>query len=59
MIKYVVVASRGRSLSNMINNVADHKTVQHMELNMSGTTNTLTSVQKDNWIIEIRYGEFT
>ena len=43
----------------MINNVADHKTVQHMELNMSGTTNTLTSVQKDNWIIEIRYGEFT
>ena len=59
MIKYVVVASRGRSPSNMINNVADHKTVQNMELNMSGTTNTLTSVQKDNWIIEIRYGEFT
>ena len=43
----------------MTNNVADHKTVQNMELNMSGTTNTLTSVQKDNWIIEIRYGEFT
>ena len=59
MIKYVVVASRGRSPSNMTNNVADHKTVQNMELNMSGTTNTLTSVQKDNWIIEIRYGEFT
>lgn len=59
MTYYVIVASRGRNPSDAKHCNPGYKTVQNMELNMSGTTNTLTSVQKDNWVIEIKYEEAT
>lgn len=39
----ICAASRGRG---------DVKTEQHLEINYSGCTNTLTSVQKDNYVVE-------
>lgn len=47
-----VVASRGRNLDNPSDRTPGAPTEQRLEPNFSGCTNTLTSVQKDNYIAE-------
>ena len=47
-----VVASRGRNPENPSDRTTGMPTEQRLEPNLSGCTNTLTSVQKDNYICE-------
>lgn len=47
-----VVASRGRNPENPSDRTAGAPTEQRLEPNFSGCTNTLTSVQKDNYVCE-------
>ena len=47
-----VVASRGRNPENPSDRTPGAPTEQRLEPNFSGCTNTLTSVQKDNYICE-------
>ena len=47
-----VCASRGRNINNPSSRVAGESTVQMIEVNTKGTSNTLTSVQKDNYVID-------
>lgn len=48
-----VVASRGRNPDNPSDRTAGAPTEQRLEPNFSGCTNTLTSVQKDNYVAEL------
>lgn len=48
----VCCASRGRNPENPNSRVVGLPTKQRIEINENNTVNTLTSVQKDNWIIE-------
>lgn len=48
----ICCASRGRNPDNPNNRIAGLPTKQRIEINENNTSNTLTSVQKDNWIIE-------
>ena len=54
MIKFVIVASRGRNPDNPSDRHAGILTEQRLEPNIFGITNVLTSVAKDNWVLEIR-----
>lgn len=54
MVKFVVVASRGRNPERPSDRRAGIVTEQRLEPNSSGVTNVITSVAKDNWILEIR-----
>lgn len=47
VVEPFIVASRGRDSDN-----PDVNTEQNLEPNMTGCTNTITSVQKDNWVAE-------
>jgi DNA (cytosine-5)-methyltransferase 1 len=47
VIEPFIIASRGRDSDN-----PDVNTEQNLEPNMTGCTNTITSVQKDNWVAE-------
>ena len=47
-----IVASRGRNPENPSDRTVGAPTVQRLEPNFSGCTNTLTSVQKDNYVCE-------
>lgn len=47
-----IVASRGRNPENPSDRTAGAPTEQRFEPNFSGCTNTLTSVQKDNYVCE-------
>ena len=47
-----IVASRGRNVDNPSDRTAGIPTEQRLEPNFSGCTNTLTSVQKDNYVCE-------
>ena len=47
-----IVASRGRNPENPSDRTAGTPTEQRLEPNFSGCTNTLTSVQKDNYVCE-------
>lgn len=47
-----IVASRGRNPENPSDRTAGAPTEQRLEPNFSGCTNTLTSVQKDNYVVE-------
>ena len=47
-----IVASRGRNPDNPSDRTTGAPTEQRLEPNFSGCTNTLTSVQKDNWVAE-------
>lgn len=47
-----VVASRGRNIENPSDRTAGKPTEQRLEINNTGCSNTLTSVQKDNYVIE-------
>ena len=46
------VASRGRNPDNPSDRTAGSPTEQRLEINYSGCTNTLTTVQKDNYVVE-------
>ena len=53
-IKCYIVASRGRDPNNPGDRSAGNPNlVQRLEINTSGFTNTITSVAKDNWVLEI------
>ena len=47
-----IVASRGRNPENPSDRTTGSPTEQRLEPNTQGTTNTLTSVQKDNLLVE-------
>ena len=47
-----IVAMRGRNPDNPSNRTIGTLTQQRLELNCNGTSNTLTSVQKDNMVLE-------
>jgi DNA (cytosine-5)-methyltransferase 1 len=47
-----IVASRGRNPDDPSDRTTGAPTKQRLEPNFSGCTNTLTSVQKDNWVAE-------
>ena len=47
-----IVASRGRNVDNPSDRTPAAEVEQRLEPNTQGTTNTLTSVQKDNWLME-------
>lgn len=48
----IVVASRGRNPENPSDRSAGQKLEQRLEPNTQGITNTITSVQKDNYVAE-------
>lgn len=48
----MVVAMRGRNPDNTSDRTAGSPTEQRLEVNMQGTSNCLTSVQKDNLLLE-------
>lgn len=47
-----IVAIRGRNPDNTSDRTAGSPTEQRLEVNMQGTSNCLTSVQKDNMVLE-------
>lgn len=47
-----IVASRGRDPENPSDRTTGSPTEQRLEANMSGTTNTITTVVKDNYVME-------
>ena len=47
-----IVASRGRNPENTSDRTAGSPTEQRLEANMNGTTNTITTVAKDNYVME-------
>ena len=51
--KYICVAMRGRPIDNQSCRIAGLPTVQRLEPCVYGGINTLTSVAKDNMILEI------
>lgn len=51
-----IVASRGRNPENPSDRTAGKPTEQRLEPKYDGTTNTITTVQKDNYVI-VKYGE--
>ena len=52
VIEPFIVASRGRNPENPSDRTVGAPTEQRLEPNFSGCTNTLTSVQKDNYVCE-------
>lgn len=50
----VIVAMRGRNPDNPSDRASGNPTEQRLEPNMSGTSNCLTSVQKDNLVMETK-----
>ena len=52
VVEPLCAASRGRNPENPSDRTAGSQTEQRLEINYSGCTNTLTSVQKDNYVIE-------
>lgn len=52
VIEPLCAASRGRNPENLSDRTTGIATEQRLEVNTSGCSNTLTSVQKDNWVVE-------
>lgn len=52
VVEPFIVASRGRNPENPSDRTTGAPTEQRLEPNFSGCTNTLTSVQKDNYVCE-------
>lgn len=48
----VIGASRGRNTENTSDRTVDSPTEQQLEINKQGTSNAITTVQKDNYVIE-------
>lgn len=57
IVERIIVASRGRNPSNPSDRTTGAPTEQRLEPNSEGLCNTLTSVQKDNYVLEIRVNE--
>lgn len=53
----IIVASRGRNPNNPNDRTVGVPTEQRLEPNSQGIANTLTSVQKDNWMVEPQINE--
>lgn len=53
-VKVLIVASRGRNPDKPTSRIADLPTEQRLEIQMGRYTNTITSVQKDNLVLEVR-----
>lgn len=51
-IEPVICASRGRNPDNPGDRTAGAPTEQRLEVNMNGVSNTLTTVQKDNYVFD-------
>ena len=51
----MIVASRGRNLDNPSDRTAGAHVEQRLEPNSEGICNTLTTVQKDNLLLEPQY----
>lgn len=47
-----IAASRGRNPENPSSRTVGEHTEQRLEINPNGTTNTITTVQKDNYVIQ-------
>jgi len=47
----MIVASRGRNLENSSDRTTENKVVQILEPNSQGMCNTITTVQKDNYVL--------
>lgn len=52
VIEPIIVASRGRNPENPSDRTTGSPTEQRLEANMNGTTNTITTVAKDNYVME-------
>lgn len=52
IIEPVICASRGRNPDNPSDRTTGAPTEQRLEINQTGCTNTLTTVQKDNYLLE-------
>ena len=50
-----ICASRGRNLENPSSRETGLPTEQRLEFNTKGTSNTITTVQKDNYVVEPTY----
>ena len=50
-----ICASRGRNPENPSDRTAGAPTEQRLEFNTKGTSNTITTVQKDNYVVETTY----
>lgn len=48
----LICASRGRNVENPSDRTADIHLEQRLEINYSGTSNTITTVQKDNYLFQ-------
>lgn len=48
----IIAASRGRNPDNPSDRTVGSPTEQRLEINQNGTSNTITTVQKDNYVIE-------
>lgn len=53
MKEFLIAASRGRNPTNPSDSTAGIPTEQRLEVNEDGICNTLTTVLKDNYVIEI------
>ena len=54
LVEQTIVASRGRNPENPSDRSKGSELEQRLEINNSGCTNTLTTVQKDNMVLEER-----
>ena len=52
VIEPMIAASRGRNSNNPSDRTPGSPTEQRLEINRNGTSNTITTVQKDNYVIE-------
>lgn len=52
VVEPLCAASRGRNPENPSDRTAGNQTEQRFEINNTGCSNTLTSVQKDNYVVE-------
>lgn len=53
MKEFLIVASRGRNPTNPGDRTPGIHTEQRLEINKEGICNTLTTVLKDNYVIEV------
>ena len=54
IVERVIGASRGRNPENPSDRTAGAPVQQRLELNINGTSNTITTVQKDNYVVEAK-----
>lgn len=52
VVEKVIAASRGRNPDNPSDRTVGVPTQQRLEINTNGTSNTITTLQKDNYVVE-------